>query len=318
MVHNKKYNFKDTIMRETYTILRWKPFSSVAANRRSLNVSSSGYSVFTDGKLPAPASTLRTTVSLGYRLAKPPGGNDEQPVNSFAPKRLLNFNRSSRVHSGSCWPHNICLTSSGVNAFNFSFENTRQKPAFSASICLLIPFSNIKSVNKLTYCSTLSMLTSWLRPSSTKLIKMMVSKSCSNSGFLDALCQFDHTEIPKLTSLNLLKVLGMAMIMEDQLNDYLEELLLGTCQGTKNVLRLYHNMVNLEIYYTYKDLFAETQQQLMNKIPMWDLIHCLPHASIFSPRGIRTRSCFKRPTLYSSSRLSGRLEPVRCRSTFSR
>jgi len=44
-----------------------------------------------------------------------------------------------------------------------------------------------------------------------------------------------------------LKVLGMAMIMEGQFNDYREELLLGTCQGTKNVLQLYRNMVNLEV-----------------------------------------------------------------------
>jgi len=44
-----------------------------------------------------------------------------------------------------------------------------------------------------------------------------------------------------------LKVLGMAMIMEGQLNDYLEELLLGTYQGTKNVLQLYRNMVNLDV-----------------------------------------------------------------------
>lgn len=68
--------------------LRWKPFSRVAASSLSLRSSSVGQSgslrqwtqVLTDGQLPSPASTLRTTVRRGYRLARPPGGSDEQPV----------------------------------------------------------------------------------------------------------------------------------------------------------------------------------------------------------------------------------------------
>lgn len=36
--------------------------------------------MFTDGNPPDPASTLRTTVSLGCKLHSPPGGRAEQPV----------------------------------------------------------------------------------------------------------------------------------------------------------------------------------------------------------------------------------------------
>lgn len=36
--------------------------------------------MFTEGYDPSPASTLRTTVRRGYKLARPPGGRELQPV----------------------------------------------------------------------------------------------------------------------------------------------------------------------------------------------------------------------------------------------